>query len=178
MKNLSFLTIFTIILCFCVISCKKNDPNPELTDSIYLDLKSELELSTKQEVDLQRQLEKDILKYKTTKPQTGMYAANRNKVSTSESLLNIIQQQKRFFAIKLEQRKIYVNERYLESLRKNGRPWPDEKELADYKIRMKLQREKFEADVRNVPRGTSDKKDSKNKPSKEKSKNEVAKPEH
>lgn len=154
MKKHCILLILCLIPLFLLQSCKKVDETPESSDPVYSDLKAELEISTKQEIDMKAQLAKDIKAYKETPPQTGMYTLMRNKMSTSENLLSIVQQQKKFFEIKMEQRKIEVRARYQESLRKDGRAWPDPKEIADYKIRMKLQRDKFEWDTKNVPRGT------------------------
>lgn len=154
MKNINFLSLLCIILVSGA-SCTKRINNPELNDVIYTELTKELSLSVKQETDLVKQLEKDTLIYKKTVPQEGNSTTNRNKMNTTENLLDIIRQQKKFFEIKIEQRKNYVQERYNESLRKDGRPWPDEKEEQDYKIRLKLQRDKFSWDSQNVPRGTN-----------------------
>jgi hypothetical protein len=160
MKNLKFLLFLTAASCLLMQSCKqKVDPSPELSDVIYQDLKSELEISTKQETDLKGQLAKDIQEYRNVPPQKGKSAIARNKTSMSENLLNVSQQQKKFFEIRIEQRKIFVQQRYKESLGTSGRPWPDEKELTDYKIRMKLQQDKFNWDTKNVPRGTDEKRD-------------------
>ncbi len=138
-------------------ACTKKQANPELSDEIYNDLKNELELNEKQTETINSQLSKDIETYKKSVPQSGEAAINRNKVNTTENLLSVVKQQKKYFEIKIEQRKIYVSERYKESLIKNGRPWPDIKENLDYKTKMKLQREKFNWDSGNVPRGTDGK---------------------
>ncbi len=154
MKKHCILLILCLIPIFLLQSCKKVDETPESSDPVFSDLKAELEISTKQEIDMKAQLAKDIKAFKETPPQTGMYTLMRNKMSTSENLLSIVQQQKKYFEIKMEQRKLEVRSRYQESLKKDGRPWPDPKEVADYKIRMKLQRDKFQWDSKNVPRGT------------------------
>ncbi len=165
MKKHHILLILGLIPLFFLQSCKKVDEAPETSDPIYIDFKNEFDISAKQEVDVKAQLTKDVKEFKETPAQTGMYTLMRNKMSTTENLLNIIQQQKKFFEIKMEQRKIEVRSRYQESLKKDGRPWPDLKEIAEYKIRMKLQRDKFQWDTKNVPRGTEnrDAKDPKDK---------------
>ena len=157
MKKHSILLILCLFSFFMLQSCEKEDATPESSDPVYADLKNELDISTKQEVDMKAQLSKDIKAFKETPAQTGMYTLMRNKMSTSENLLGVVQQQKKFFEIKMEQRKLEVRARYKESLKKDGRPWPDPKEIADYKIRMKLQRDKFQWDTKNVPRGTENK---------------------
>jgi hypothetical protein len=162
MKNYKLSLILIILTGLLMQSCKeKTDLNPELKDPVYLDLKSELDISIKQEQSLIAQLAKDTLQFNNTVPQKGKSALHRNKMSSSENLLTTTQQQKKFFEIRIEQRKIFVQQRYLESLKPGGTLWPDEKELADYKIRMKLQKDKFKWETQNVPRGTPDKSDKK-----------------
>lgn len=157
MKKLNILFILSLLSIFMLQSCEKVDATPESSDPVYADLKNELDISTKQEIDMKAQLTKDMKAYKETPAQTGMYTLMRNKMSSSENLLAVVQQQKKFFEIKMEHRKLEVRSRYKESLKKDGRPWPDPQEVADYKIRMKLQRDKFQWDTKNVPRGTENK---------------------
>ena len=154
MKISRILLILNVLIFLLIPSCQKLDETPETSDPVFADLKSELEISTKQEIEIKAQFAKDTKAFRETPAQTGLYTIMRNKMSGSENLLNIVQQQRKFFEIKKEQRKIDVRNRYQESLKKDGRPWPDEKEIADYKIRMKLQRDKFQWDTKNVPRGT------------------------
>ena len=166
MKNTLFLLIYLILPLF-LLSCKKEDPNPELSDIIYKDLKSEYDMSVKQEAELQAQVEENTSHYLKTPPQQGLSNVNRSKLTASENSLATVKQQKKYFEIKIEQRRLYVQQRYKESLAEGGRPWPDPKETEDYKIRLKLQRDKFEWDVRrskdgNVPRGTTESKVSPN----------------
>lgn len=154
MKISRLLLIINLLASLLMQSCQKVDDAPETSDPVFADLRSELEISTKQEIEIKTQFAKDAKAFRETPAQTGLYTIMRNKMSGSENLLNIVQQQKKFFEIKMEQRKIDVRSRYQESLKKEGLPWPDEKEIADYKIRMKLQRDKFHWDTKNVPRGT------------------------
>ncbi len=172
MKNHPFYLILCILTLLVLQSCEKIDETPELSDPIYGDLNNELSLSSKQEVEVKAQLERDLKSFRETLPQTGMYTLLRTKMSNSENLHHIILQQQKFFEIKLEQRKHEVRARYQESLKKNGRPWPDQKEIEDYKIRMKLQHDKFQWDTKNVPRGT----ENNNKDPKTKKKIETVKP--
>ena len=161
MKISRLLLILNLLASLLMLSCQKVDEAPETSDPVFADLRSELEISTKQEIEIKTQVAKDTKAFRETPAQTGLYTLMRNKMSGSQNLLTIVEQQRKFFEIKLEQRKIDVQSRYQESLKKDGRPWPDEKEIKDYKIRMKLQRDKFKWDTKNVPRGT-DIKDVKN----------------
>jgi hypothetical protein len=148
-------SIYLLFILLFLSSCTKKIANPEKLDQIYLDLVSELDISAKQETELSLQLSKDVEAFRKTPPQTGAIANTRTKMAITENLLSIVKQQKKFFEIRIEQRKNYVESRYNESLTKNGRPWPDLKETEDYKIRMKLQRDKFNWETNNVPRGTN-----------------------
>ncbi len=157
MKKHQIFLLLCLMPLFLLQSCKKVDETPEASDPIFIDLKGELDITSKQELDMKAQLAKDVKEFKETPAQTGMYTLMRNKMSATENLLNIVQQQKKFFEIKMEQRKIDVRARYQESLKKDGRPWPDPKEIADYKIRMKLQRDKFQWDTKSAPPKTENK---------------------
>ena len=160
MKHLVF-ALFLTILTTLASSCTKTDPHPEQRDEIYLDLVTEMDIATKAMeaeeknlLSLKKELEKAV-------PQTGQVKYATLKVRNSEEMLNKLMQQKIYFDIKIERRKVYVMERYQESLKKDGRKWPDEEELAIYKSVTKFNREKIEYDKnkrmvkgKDVPRGT------------------------
>ena len=163
MKQLVFALFLTTLLALTT-SCSKGDPNPEKKDEIYQDLLTELDIATKSLeaeeknlINLQRELEKAV-------PQTGQIKFATKKVQASQAQIDVLTQQKRFFEIKLEMRKHYVQQRYQESLNKDGRPWPDQEELSLYKSIAKLNRDKLEYDRNkrmvkdkkegDVPRGT------------------------
>lgn len=160
MKHLVF-ALFLTILTTLASSCTKTEPNPELRDEIYLDLTTEMDIATK----AMESEEKNLLSLKgeleKAVPQTGQVKYATLKVRSSEEALNRLMQQKIYFDIKIERRKIYVRERYLESLKEGGRKWPDDEELAVYKSVTKFNREKIEYDKnkrmvkgKDVPRGT------------------------
>lgn len=157
--------IFTLVSLFFVVSCNKADPHPEKFDTIYNDLRNELEISQKNLAAEEKQLAGLKKELALVTPQTGQVKGAQKKYFESQNNLDMYKQQLKYFEIKLELRKHYVKQRYAESL-KGGRPWPDEKENADYKIRLKLQRHKLSWDKpkeneekkptkESVPRGTS-----------------------
>lgn len=143
MKNTFKLLILCLFTINLATSCKKRDSNPELNDEIYNDLKQELEITKAIETNVEKQLEDARKQFNSTPAQSGMYNRNRGKMSDSENTLDLVRQRRKFFEIKLEQRKIEAQQRYLESLTKNGRKWPDPDEVKEYKIRLKLQRDAF-----------------------------------
>ena len=149
-----FFGLFFIIL----VACHPRDPNPELKDPIYQDLKKELALVDKNIETGNKELgdRKSILK--GVIPQSGQLKSVEQKVFESEDYLEKLAQQKLFFEIKIEQRKRLVSTKYAHSLH-GGPAWPDPKEVEDYDAEIKLQRAKIKwanekGMVKKVPRGT------------------------
>ena len=158
---MNFQLCALILIIFFFFGCKKTDPAPELRDEIYKDLIIELDIAQKsieaEEKNLLR-LQADL---KKAVPQTGQIKFATKKVRDSESRLDQLRQQKIFFEIKLERRKEEVRFKYAQSLKPNGPPWPDEKEIEMYKTITQFQRSKNQweqtkgyKEDKNVPRGT------------------------
>ncbi len=126
------------------MGCDKKDPNPELSDEIYKDLLSELDIAKKRVTDEEAQYARVKQEYEIVVPQTGQNKYAQKRVFESEQNLNTYRQQAKYFEIKLEQRKLFARERYLESFQKDGRKWPDDEEIKDYRLRLKLQRAKLD----------------------------------
>ena len=151
-------TRFTLLLLLFLTGCARADPNPELSDPIYRDLKKELTLS---EDSLSAAKEELLIRQDGLRgvvPQTGQIKNFQNKVFQAEAEINRLNQQRVFFEISLEQRRLHVSSRYTESL-VGGRPWPDQKETEDYARAQKFQRDKISWEknkgiVKDVPRGT------------------------
>lgn len=169
MKNTNLKTLLLILCClslFFSVSCNKRDPNPELSDAIYADLKNELDIAQKNLATEESQNAKARAELDKVVPQTGQVKYASKRFFESNNNLNLYKQQVKYFEIALELRKNEAKSRYLESLTKTGRPWPDDKEIEDYKIRLKLQKAKLlwgkkpdplekTKDAKDVPRGTS-----------------------
>jgi hypothetical protein len=140
----SFLTLFFIIAAHLgLFSCKKRDQTPELSDAIYISLKSELEIAQKNVAAEEAQLAKVTAELKQVIPQSGQNKYAKKRVFESQNNLWGYQQQAKYFEIAMEIEKNRARTRYLESLTEGGRPWPDEKEVTDYRVRLKLQRDKL-----------------------------------
>jgi hypothetical protein len=172
MKNTITTPLFAIYCLFLVFSCNKRDPNPELSDVVYLDLRTELEIAQKNLAAEEAQNKKVKADLDSVSPQTGQYKFAQKRYFESVNNLDLYKQQAKYFEISLELRKHEAKIRYLESLTKGGRPWPDSKEIEDYKIRLKLQKAKLEwgkkpeakppeqpTDKKGVPRGTGQEKE-------------------
>lgn len=150
-----FLHILLLVLCVLAISCKKEDPTPELSDKIFKDLQSELEIAKKNTQNEESQQIKVAQELGHVIPQTGQRKFAEKRVFDSQNQLSTYRQQEKYFEVKLEERRIYVRKRYLESLLPRGRPWPAPEEDAEYELRLKLRRAKLDWDKKRVPRGTA-----------------------
>lgn len=157
--------ILILFLSAFIASCNKPDPHPEKSDSIYNDLMVELDISQKNLQAEEKQLESIKKDMALVTPQTGQIKGLQKKFFESQNNLDLYKQRLKYFEIKLSLREHYVKQRYNESIN-GGRAWPDEKENADYKIRMKLLRDKLNwgkpksseentHKKENVPRGTN-----------------------
>lgn len=151
--------LFLIIILAFFASCAKTVSNPETSDEIYRDLQQEFSIAAK---SLEEE-EKNLISLKKERgiaiPQTGQIKFSNKKVSDSEERLNQLKQQKLYFEIKLETRKEYVRDRYAESLRSGGRPWPDKNETDLYRAVMKFNKDKIawekeKGSKKPVPHGT------------------------
>jgi len=143
MKNLIFTLIFLIFGVILPTSCQKKDHAPELSDVIFIDLTTELDIAQKNLVSEEAQNKKTKAELDAVVPQTGQnkYAAKRYFESLNN--LDLYRQQVQYFKIAVELRRSDVRYRYQESLLPGGRPMIDLKEIADYKIRLKLQKAKL-----------------------------------
>ncbi|OFZ28485.1 MAG: hypothetical protein A2622_05145 [Bdellovibrionales bacterium RIFCSPHIGHO2_01_FULL_40_29] len=163
MKNWMLLTLFIV---FGAFSCEQRDPEPERNDMVYKDLQKELDLINKTLQEAEAEYETRAADLKTVVPQTGQIKSYEKKLFESQNKLDRLRQQKQYFEITLEQRSLYVRSRYAESFKKDGREWPDKKEIEDFQNAQKLQREKIKWDknkgvVKDVPRGTKSKEEQK-----------------
>lgn len=152
--------LFFIAFALFLTACNKKNPTPELQDEIYKDLIQELDIATKALEEQEKTVASLEKEQQTAIPQTGQVKYATKKVYDAQAKVDVLKQQKQFFEIKIELRKHHVRQRYEESLRDGGRPWPDPEEVKTYKAVTKLHRDKIEHQRnggRVVPRGTDEK---------------------
>lgn len=157
--NICRFMLIILVLGPALSGCRHENPNPELSDKIYQDLRAEFDIAKKNTQNEIDQLEKVTQELKAVVPQSGFKKFAERRFFQSEKQLAVYYQQEKYFEVKLEQRRIFVQKRYLESLLPGGRPWPDLAEQQEYEIRLKLRRAKLEWDKKNVPRGTASEKE-------------------
>ncbi len=168
MKKMIFVQFFLFLTATGLVSCNKRDPNPELSDTIYLDLKSELEIAQKNLAAEEAQHLRVAEELKAVVPQTGQNKFAVKRLFESDNNLDRYKQQVKYFEIAVALRKNQAKSRYLENLTSGGRPWPDQAEIDDYRARLKLQKAKLSwekkpdpnekplpAETKDVPRGTN-----------------------
>lgn len=155
MKRLKIMALVLFIS-----GCTKNDPHPELLDSIYKDLVVELDIASKGLDEEEKNLISVLKEKSMAIPQTGQIKFANKKVADSYERLNILSQRKKFFEIKIAQRVQFAQLRHDESRRPGGKPWPDPEEQALYSSVAKFQRDKLvweknKGMKKTVPRGTA-----------------------
>lgn len=163
MQNLTkllFFTLFSLIL----IGCNKRDAHPENKDPVYAQLQKDLgdaKAALALVIDTintnKAELEKAV-------PQSGERAVFEKRMNDALGAQTYAAQQVRMYEVRIEERRLYVERRYLESLTPNGRKWPEEGEAEAELQKLQLYREKT-ARVRDtlkkdkpkdVPRGTTE----------------------
>jgi hypothetical protein len=128
--GMRILVIFFIMIS--LVGCNKPNPNPELMDEIYHDLKSQAENTQKQVEAEKKKLEGLRKELDTATPQSGTIKHSQKVYFESEFKIQKLEQLAKYYEFKTESRKKYTNLEYLKSF-KAGKPWPTEEELLSYK---------------------------------------------
>lgn len=156
LKKLLFYIVLTFGLIFFA-ACEKRDPAPEAKDPVYKETAAQLDLA---KVDLginNREIDEINKSWSLSKPQTGEGKVYEKRLNEAKNIDVYLKQRVRFYEIALEERKMHVQRKYLESLLPNGRPWPDQKEIEDSLLKLSLYAKRsgrVEKKKPDVPRGT------------------------
>lgn len=120
------------------MGCKKEDPNPELLDPIYMDLdKRAIDSAKNLEAELLRQAE---LKVSLSKAEVHSIDVKKYKLDLAKSLkISLdLDQKARFYKIRAERRKLDDRIAYKLAFQKNE-PWPNPRDYSDYLVNIRLQ---------------------------------------
>jgi len=163
MQKLAKLLLFTVLLAN-IVGCNKRDPNPEKKDTVYAQLNKDLDAAKVALAYINDYIHTNKLDLETAVPQSGELAVYVKRINEGLNALTYANQQVRAYEVRIEERKLYVQRRYLESLTPNGRKWPEEGEADTELLKLQMLREKV-ARVKNtlpkteekdvVPRGTT-----------------------
>lgn len=126
---------------FLVIGCEKADPNPELKDPIYADLVLQLSTTEKDLVEINKNAEEQKNLYENAAPQSGQAGVFKKRYFAAASTADRLNQQIKYWKIRIEERRLSSRKSYLESL-KSGNAWPDPKEYEVYLSEKKLRQAK------------------------------------
>ena len=127
-----------IIIPFLLFGCNKPQPTPELRDPIYLDLVTKLQNTEKDLIEARGQLQEQVEAKKKVIPQTGQNKFADKRFFAAENRIALIEQQKKYFTILVEQRKMAARKSYLDAFYAK-RPWPDSAEFEEYQSKNKAE---------------------------------------
>lgn len=163
MQNLTKLLIFGLFL-LTLANCSKRDPNPENKDPVYAQLNKDINDAKAALAYVNDYINTNKADLEKAVPQSGERAVYEKRVNEGLNAQTYAAQQVRMYAVKIEERRLYVQRRYLESLTANGRKWPEEGEADAELLKLQLLREKTSRvkntlkkdQPKDVPRGTAD----------------------
>lgn len=149
MKVLLCSTWNILIVFFMIISlgCKKDDPNPELKDKIYLDLVNQEALELKKIEDSAAKIQEILKSLEKSKPQTGDIKRNNIKLHDFEKIKMKQQQQLKMWRILKFERLQYVRKKRL-ALGEDSWNKTSELEFEKYHAEKKLTRSKPYWDIK------------------------------
>ncbi len=157
------LLLFTLLL-IGLAGCNKRDPNPENKDAVFAQLNKDLAEAKVALAYVADYINTNKLDLETAVPQSGEQPVYVKRINEGLNAQTYAAQQVRAYEVRIEERKLYVQRRYLESLTPNGRKWPEEGEAEAELLKLQMLREKVarvkntlpKAEDKNVPRGTTD----------------------
>ena len=132
-----FSLLALICLTFLCASCRREDPNPELLDPIYIDLVNELKSAEDAHAQSKASLEKAEKELSKSLPRTLDRKNAENDVARYKKATELTFQKTEYLKIRVERRKVEGRRAYSIAFREN-RPWPDPKEYDHYKSGKRL----------------------------------------
>lgn len=137
--------IFRVFKCLVILSilmltlgCNRPDPNPELKDPIYKDLKSEYSKYQKYVEDEQKKLDEAMLEMEKIEPRSLDRRAKTMEIRSFKKNILEYTQKAEYFRIKMELRRVYGRKAYRIAFQK-GEDWPDPSEFKAYETNKRLQ---------------------------------------
>jgi hypothetical protein len=127
-----------LLLSLSLSGCKKEDPNPELLDPIYLDLQRRAGDAQKSFDDETKKLLDSKVALEKSEPNSLERKNAERDIQKSEHVLVDVDQKARFFKIRSERRLLVDRLLYKQAFAKNE-VWPDPREYSEYLVNMRLQ---------------------------------------
>lgn len=136
-QNGKILLLFVVSFSIFIGGCSKHDPNPELRDPIFLDLKDRVGDLNRDVNSLKATVEEEQAKVESSEPRSKDLALARKRLREAKIKLGRAEQELRYFEIRLERRKLESRLAY-EKAFSADRPWPDKKEFEAYEANKEL----------------------------------------
>lgn len=155
--------VYLLPFLFLVTACSQPDPQPELKDPIYQDMKAELDIAEKGLAEAKKSFEEHQKNLGMVKPQTGQIKYAQKRYFEAERAVTALEQQKKYWIIRMDERKRFVRRQSLIAFNK-GEKWDNSAEVSQFEVEKRLRRAKLKWDVdqrrqdflkQNVPRGTA-----------------------
>lgn len=145
--TLSMKILAALILIFLVTGCNKPDPNPQLQDPIYNDLKqtvNALEGLVQAEEKSLEGFEKELSE---VIPQTGQIKYAQKRVQETKERLGRLRQEKTYYELKTEAQERISKKSYTKAFQK-GEKWPNPRDWEVYQAEKRLRTAKKTWDVK------------------------------
>lgn len=139
-----FLTLFLLIT---ISACTRIEKNPELRDSIYLDIQNEIQILKGSIEAKNKELESHKKELQDVVPQTGQIKYVQKRIYEAESQLVRLEQELLYFELKKESQMEDSRRAYMKSLKTNDE-WPNPKDYEVYITEKKLRRAKKSWDIK------------------------------
>ena len=126
-----------LIVTLVLFGCKKEEPNPELLDPIYKDLKAEAKKYNSQLKEEEANLEAILEDRENLKPRTIELVANRRDEKKTRGKILQFKQKAKYYEIRSERRRVEARRDYKIAFRKNE-AWPNPQEYENYQTYKRL----------------------------------------
>lgn len=132
---MKIINLFLSAIIFLSFGCRRPVPDPQSTDYIYQDLKSQLAISEGKLAERKTQLEEHLNNMKTVEGDSEKKRL-RFKADIAVQDVRKLEEKVRYWQMKILSREEYVRTEYLREFNK-GNEWKNVEEVDRYKLAMK-----------------------------------------
>lgn len=126
-----------VLLSLFILGCKREDPQPELSDPIFVDLVHQHESAEREVANLAKDLESSQKELVTADKQNGEIKIQRSKMFDFQEKLDKARQYSKFLHLEVERRRAFARKSYSKAFEKDE-VWPDPAELRMYQANKRL----------------------------------------
>lgn len=125
--------LITVFLC----GCKSEDPNPELKDPIYKDLKAKADQHEKTIEEQMKKLGELQVKLQKSEANSIDRKDIQRDIANTKKVLGESEQWARYYRIRADRRAV-VDKITARAAAQADKPWPDPREYSDYQVNRRL----------------------------------------